>query len=93
MSKFADSLKELKGKKDTFEKEKKTGRFCLCGGEVVERFYRPVNFKGRKGVIGPGSRGFSRYGNPISEGFHCSVCGIGYHFLPPKDLLKAKSET
>ncbi|MBU1046787.1 hypothetical protein KKH36_03350 [Patescibacteria group bacterium] len=91
---FFKRFKENREKeKENPYQEKKTGRFCSsCGGEVVERTRKPANFTGgRKGVFGPGGhKKFAGYGNPVTEGFHCDICGIEYHKLPPKDLLKAK---
>ena len=61
-------------------KEKKTGKPCVvCRCEIVETFL--MKFDSRHGplIIGPGSRNqFSR----VSNGLHCSGCGIKYAKLP-----------
>ncbi|MBU4536621.1 hypothetical protein KJ603_01110 [Patescibacteria group bacterium] len=67
--------------------EKKTGSLCTgCGGAVVEVLEEVWNKQ-------TPSNKWMKTGEKRSHGFHCRVCGIMYRFPPPKDLLKAKSET
>ena len=71
--------------------ERKTGSSCsACGGEVIEKSFIP--FIGNIGIYGSGGENQATEADRKIDGYHCGVCGIVFLFLPPKDLLKAKSE-
>ena len=71
--------------------EKETGSFCsYCGGRVLERSFIP--YKGNRNIVGHGSRNRATERDREVNGYHCDLCGLEYHKLPPKDLTKAKSE-
>lgn len=81
ISNYLENKEGNKGDEHELGNEIRTGVSCLvCHKEIVETFsvqysdsmHRPV-------IIGPGSRDqFSR----MSEGLHCSGCGIMYRYLP-----------
>jgi hypothetical protein len=81
-------------KTEESQDERKTGVSCiLCGGEIIERTCKISLLEGTEGIYSPGGRRFVGYREPKYEGYHCSICKIMFFELPPKDLLKAKSES
>jgi predicted RNA-binding Zn-ribbon protein involved in translation (DUF1610 family) len=56
----------------------------VCGGDIVEEIVSKFNPIHGPMIIGPGSR---QQFHDVSEGYHCSSCGLKYEF-PPKTEKK-----
>lgn len=86
-----ESSWRVKTQPEMNKNEKKTGSFCsVCGGAILERSYIP--FIGNADIYGPGGGNQATEASRQVDGYHCRVCGLEYHFPPPKDVFKAKAE-
>ena len=60
---------------------KPTEGICVvCGGEIFELVDSEFDPRLGPAIIGPGSK---QQHHDVSKGFHCTLCGLKYLFIPP----------
>ncbi len=65
--------------------KKKTKAVCpVCQNKtIVERSHIPyIPARGKRAIIGPGSKNMANEKDRVISGYHCGSCGIEFHQLP-----------
>jgi len=57
------------------------GHCVVCGAKIVKVITTEYDPSTGPRIFGPGGR---RQYRDVFKGFHCSVCGLKYAFVPPK---------
>lgn len=55
------------------------GKCVFCSGPIVEMIVREFDARSGPMIIGPGSK---HQHHDVSQGFHCTKCGLKYEFVP-----------